>query len=227
MKKQDYLPYHQSLIPFLRIIELDSLESIGAVQVFICRFRIESTVLLSHMQFVKIPERELNSIALQLLSFYQGFVNRYEHLMAEAVAFSGLDERAVIESRFMTAIEDLISRPSELPEIPELETANWFDVPDDQSDETLGLRLAGQFLLDKGFPVSQISSLCRKAAWFIENEGDLRSTAMEKVLKIECPNFFKEYGDLFIKAWTWPSELTASEFAAIKAIGTIEQPINQ
>jgi hypothetical protein len=50
----------------------------------------------------------------------------------------------------------------------------------------------------------------------MKNYGDIRSAAMEKVLKIECPNFFREWGSLFIKTWTWPSQLTESEFATVK-----------
>ncbi|MFA6514098.1 MAG: hypothetical protein WCT50_02280 [Patescibacteria group bacterium] len=216
MEKQDHLPYHQSLVKFLEIIELDSQEFISMEPVFICRFRLESAVLLSHMQIVKIPEKELNFTAVNLLSFYKEFMIRYEHLMDEATSFSKVNEKEVIGHCFMNAVHDLISRPSESPEIPELETINWFDVPDDQSDEALGLRLAGELLLNKGLSVNQITSLCGKAAWFMKNYGDIRSAAMEKVLKIECPNFFREWGSLFIKTWTWPSQLTESEFATVK-----------
>jgi hypothetical protein len=213
MEKHDYLPYHQSLVKFLEIIELDSLESMGEAQIFVCRFRVESAVLLSHMQIVKIPEQELNSIAVALLSFYKGFMARYEHLMAEASVFSGVDERPVIENLFVDAADNLISRPSELPEILELETTNWFDVSDNGSRRTEGLKLAGQLLLNKEFSSEQIIALCRKAAWLTKHDGDPRQVAMAKTLKVECPSFYREYGNLFFKAWNWPSELTEPELA--------------
>lgn len=103
------MPFHKSLIKFLEIRESVLVESLGDKK-FAPRFRLEANVLLDHMKISIIPEEELYQTAIHLLSFYRSFMIRYGKLIPETSPAGVGDEKVIIESIFMDAVEDIMAR---------------------------------------------------------------------------------------------------------------------